>query len=217
MTLNKILQKRNEDMNYYKYKKGMDGEEKIIIYKINKNDKKVKIFGKDFVKNNKNKTKIIYEDTEYELQEEFNLDKTFIQKDMLVIKLKGISYITDMSYMFNNCNSLIDLPDISTWNINKVKDMSYMFYDCSSLKKLPDISGLNTQNIKNMSYLFYNCKSLISLPDLSNWNTSNVTNMSGMFYKCLSLQSLPDLSRWDTSNVNKMSYMFYSCKSLFYA
>ena len=124
MTLNKILQKRNEDMNYYKYKKGMNGEEKIIIYKINKNDKKVKIFGKDFVKNNKNKTRIIYEDTEYDLQEEFNLDKTFIQKDMLVIKLKGISYITDMSYMFNNCNSLIDLPDISTWDISDVKDMS---------------------------------------------------------------------------------------------
>jgi len=50
-TLQKILQKRNEDMNYYKLKKQIDGEEKIIIYKINKNDKRIKIFGSDFVKN----------------------------------------------------------------------------------------------------------------------------------------------------------------------
>ena len=131
----KILQKRNEDINYhYKLRREKECEDKILIYKINKNDKKIKIFGKDFVKNNRNKLKIIYENSEYDLQEEFNLDKSFIQKDMLVIKLKGISYMTDMSYMFNNCNSLIDLPDISTWNINEVKDMSYMFYDCTSLK-----------------------------------------------------------------------------------
>ena len=213
-TLTKILQKRNQDMSYFKLKKEIEGEEKIIIYKINKNEKKVKIFGKDFVKNNKNKLKIIFEDTEYDLQEEFHLDNSFINKDMLVIKIKGLSFITDMSYMFNNCNSLIDLPDISTWNISNVKDISYMFYDCSSLKKLPDISGLNTQNIKNMSYVFYNCKTLSYLPDISKWDTSNVNNMSGMFYKCLSLLSLPDLSKWNTNNVNKMSYMFYSCKSL---
>ena len=208
-TLQKIVQKRNEDMTYMKQKKEFETEEKIIIYKINRNDKKIKIFGSDFVKNNKNKLKIIYEDTEFDLQEEFNLDNSFNQKDMLVIKIKGLSYTTDLSYMFNNCNSLLNLPDISTWNLKNVKDMSYMFYDCSSLKKLPDLSGLNTQNVKNMSYMFYNCKSLSYLSDISNWNTSNVTNMSGMFYKCLSLLSLPDISKWDTSNVNKMSYMFY--------
>ena len=146
-SLKKISLKRNEEINCYKKQKENDLDEKIIIYKINKNDKKIKIFGTDFVRNNKNKVKIIYEDVEYDLMEDFNLDNSLKQKDMLVIKLKGISYITDMSYMFNNCNSLLDLPDISTWNTSNIKDMSYMFYDCSILKKLPDISDLNTTNV----------------------------------------------------------------------
>ena len=79
----------------------------LQILKINKNDKKIKIFGNDFVRNNKKKLKIIYEDTEFELQEEFDLDDSFKQKDMLVIKLRGLSYTEDLSYMFNNCNNVI--------------------------------------------------------------------------------------------------------------
>jgi len=39
-----------------------------------------------------------------------------------------------MSYMFNLCTSLSSLPDISKWNTNNVTDMSYMFYDCNKIK-----------------------------------------------------------------------------------
>ena len=42
--------------------------------------------------------------------------------------------------MFNGCNSLISLPDISNWNTKNVTNMSYMFSDCSSLISLPNIS-----------------------------------------------------------------------------
>ena len=31
-----------------------------------------------------------------------------------------------MSFMFNNCNKISSLPDISKWNKNKVNDMSAM-------------------------------------------------------------------------------------------
>ena len=42
--------------------------------------------------------------------------------------------------MFNGCESLNSLPDISKWNTNNVKDMSWMFNECKSLNSLPDIT-----------------------------------------------------------------------------
>ena len=49
-------------------------------------------------------------------------------------------YVTDMSYMFCNCISLKELPDISKWNTNNVINMSQIFSKCRELKELPDIS-----------------------------------------------------------------------------
>ena len=100
---------------------------------------------------------------------------------------------TDISFMFDGCSSLISLPDLSKWNIEKVKNLNFTFHGCSSLKYLPDISNWNTKNVTKMSYTFCNCSSLISLPDLSKWDTRNVTNMNGMFRGCSSLICLPKL------------------------
>ena len=44
-----------------------------------------------------------------------------------------------MSHMFNSCNTLISLPDISYWDTSNINDMSSMFYGCSSLQSLIDI------------------------------------------------------------------------------
>ena len=45
-----------------------------------------------------------------------------------------------MEYMFNECDSLISLPDISKWNTSNISNMEFMFYSCNSLISLPDIS-----------------------------------------------------------------------------
>jgi len=37
-----------------------------------------------------------------------------------------------MSNIFNGCESLSSLTDISKWNINNVTNMSFMFDGCSS-------------------------------------------------------------------------------------
>ena len=47
----------------------MNTNEINIIYKIKDKSKKIKLFGSEFVKNNKYKCQIIYEDKEYELNE----------------------------------------------------------------------------------------------------------------------------------------------------
>ena len=80
-------------------------DEIIIRYKINKNEKEIKIFDTDFIKNNKDKCKIIYEDKEYEIKEKWNIDDN-IKNEILEIKLKGINNITEMSYMFAGCPNL---------------------------------------------------------------------------------------------------------------
>ena len=154
---------------------------KIIYFK--KDYGKVRIFGKNFVKRNKDKCKIIYNNKEYELTEYFNdIDEDFNSE--IKIKLKGINNISNMSCMFYECKSLSSLPDISKWNTSNVTYMSRMFDGCNSLSSLPDISKWNTSNVTKMSLMFDGCSSLSSLPNISKWNTSHVEDMLGMFSGC---------------------------------
>ena len=158
-----------------------------IIYNINEKDegyRYIKIFGSEFVKNNKNKCKMVIDNKEYEIAEKYNTEN--YTKHELKIKLKGIDKVTNMSEMFYGRSSLSSMPDISKWITNNITNMSYMFYGCSSLLSLPNISKWITNNITNMSYMFYGCSLLLSLPDISKWNTNKVTNMSYLFYKCSS-------------------------------
>ena len=102
---------------------------------------------------------MIIDNKEYELTTKYNNKKS--NNNKLKIKLKGINNITNMSYMFSECSSLISLPDISKWNTINVKDMSNMFENCSSLSSLPDISKWNTSNVTNMSNMFSGCSNII--------------------------------------------------------
>ena len=186
-----------------------------IIYKIeDKNE--IKIFGDKFVKHNKLICKILFENREYDLTENFNIFNQDINvrlKGRLNIKLTNIKSITDMSYMFYKCSSLLSLPDIFKWDTEKITNMSNIFCECYSLN-VPSISKWNTSNVTDMSGIFQKCINLYNLPDISNWNTSKVVDMNFMFDRCSNLLSLPDISKWDTSNVTKMDFMFYECKSL---
>ena len=70
-----------------------------IEYHTNK-ENKVKIFGKKFVQNNKDKCKIIYKDKEYDLSVYFNISDNYNNINLLSIQLKGINKIMDASSMF---------------------------------------------------------------------------------------------------------------------
>jgi len=216
---NDIKEIINDDNINNKFKKiidiynKMELDEIIIRYKINKNDKEIKIFDSDFIENNRNKCKIIYEGKEYEIKERWKINNKF-KNEMLEIKLKGINNITNMSYMFFGCSNLTNLPDISKWNTNNITNMSCTFRGCSNLLSLSDISKWNTNNVINMSCMFFGCSKLSNLPDISKWNTNNVINISGMFYECSNLSNLPDISKWNTNNVTNMYGIFRGCSNL---
>ena len=143
----------------------IDENDSIIIYKIC--DNKIRIFGQTFINNNLNKIRLEINGEDYELMEYYEV-KNKNDKKLLEVKIKGIENFTDMSYMFYGCSSLLNLPDISKWNISKVTDMRYMFGGCSSLLNLPDISKWNTSKVTNMECIFYECSSLPNLPDFLN-------------------------------------------------
>ena len=199
-----------EDHNYDNF----NSDDSIIIqYKIE--EKRIKIFGNEFVKNNEKNCQINYEDNTCNLSEYIEIDQENIKyNDILEIKLIGIKNITNAYFMFHKCFSLISIPNLSNWKTNNITNMNQMFSNCSSLKSLPDISNWNTSNVSDMGYMFDGCSSLESLPDISNWNISNVTNMQDMFRGCSSLLSLPDISNWNTDKVIYMQDMFCRCSSL---
>ena len=90
------------------YKKTQDENNK------EESENNIKLLGEEFVQNNKNNCKLIYQGKEFELKSFLELDKKNIKKDEVIkIKLKGIRKITNMSNMFINCPSLYSLPDIS--------------------------------------------------------------------------------------------------------
>ena len=200
---NKSFDKLNEIYNKMNSK---FHDELTINYKINNNDTKVRLFGSNFIINNKNKCKMIIEGNEMEIKETFEINN-------LQIKLIGINNITNACQMFY-CSSLHSIPDLPKWNTSNIKDMSQMFRECKSLVSFPDISNWDTSNVQDMNCIFAQCYSLQSLPDISRWDTRNVNNMSHLFWSCSLLQSLPDISKWNTDNVKKMACMFDGCSSL---
>ena len=182
--------------------------------------KRLRLFGEEFVKNNKNNCIIIIDGKNHQLTEYINIDEKMKKNKYIEIQLKEINTITNMSHMFCRGIEGIDkmlvtnIPDISKWDTKNVTDMSYLFCCCELLKSLPDISSWNTSNVKDMSNMISYCGNLESLPDISNWDTRNVTNMSHMFANDFALKQFPDISKWNkwnTSKVKDMEHMFTRC------
>ena len=185
-----------------------------IKYKNKKNEEEISLLGDKFIYNNKNNFQLLINEKSIDIKKIYNKKKIKFNKDTLEVKLKILSTLTDMSYMFNNCSSIISISDIHRINTSNVTNMSYFFCNCNSLKTFADISYWDTSCVTNMKYMFGECGSLEKLPDISKWNTSNVTDLSYMFCECKKLEEIPDISKWDTANVTNISGMFSGCSKL---
>ena len=196
-----------------------------LLYEIKKDDVNIRILGKEFVKANKNKGKIVYKNKIYPLLGLFQL--LYNIKGTLKIKMIISKNIHNKSFMFKDCYSLTHIKfhneiynrkDILFNGENNLYVSIPEIFQSRNIvpnnkNKVNDYLEWNTK-ISAMNEMFSNCSSLISLPDISNLDTSNVFDMSKLFYKCKSLSFIPDISNWDTSNVTDMNKMFYKCISL---
>ena len=199
-----------------------------------------KLFGENFVKNNKYLCKIIIGSEEYQLNSYLKDQTNEVKKDKFQIKLKGISKVKDFSFMFCGCLSLDDvqgfdkintknitnfsylfsycrissIPDISNWDTSKATLMNHMFCNCYDLVYIPDLSKWKTPKLKNIRFMFANCFNLVSIIGISEWDTNNLEYMDKIFYGCKLLKSLPDISNWKTNKIKSMNQLFFQCISL---
>ena len=103
----------------------------IFNPELNK-ESKLRILGKKFVNNNKNKCKIIFNNKEYELKEYLDdIDKNYNDKNSISMNLMLNNDITNISYMFAYCKTLIKINNISKFNTSKVINMNNIFTGCS--------------------------------------------------------------------------------------
>jgi len=213
---NKNLYNLNTNISFKNTNKIIKMNEMNIQYSINENDEGIKIFGEEFVKNNKDNCILTFNNKDYELCDYIKYNEYKINKNDFIFEvvLKEKKKITDMSQMFHGCESLICIYDIDKWDTQHVTNMSKMFELCSSLCSLPSSLDWNTSQVTDISNMFSGCTNLSDIPDISKWDISNVNNIQGMFKYCENLKTLPDISNWNTSKITDMSEMFCCCKSL---
>jgi surface protein len=211
-------------------------DNRIEIKYLTKNEQKIRVFGKKFVENNRNKITLIIDGKELELCEYYEIKNKELEELTIILVQKGpiesmkdmfkncscLTSVTkklwiqkkiiDMSYMFCGCNKLNKVDLFSETDVSEVTDFSYMFNECNSIKEI-ELSNFNTGKAKKLNNMFYECELLEKIEGISEFITDNVEDMSSMFYECKKLKEI-DLSRWNFSKVRNVSNFFKKCESL---
>ena len=114
---------------------------------------------------------------------------------------KKIEFNENSSGMFMSLGlKNIDFDDNSI-DTSRVTDMSYMFTNCSSLLLL-DLSQFNTVKVADMSNMFSGCSQTNTIYVSALWNTSNVTSSSNMFDKCTNIEGYYSI-KYNSSKTDK--------------
>ena len=166
--------------------------EKILINKSSKFINKIKVDTKTQLRS------IIWE--------RYNNNKSFL--DLTDIDVSELDDLSDIFYQF-----LVEVVDISGWDISNVTIMDAMFGCCEKLKKIIGIENLDVSKLENANSMFYMCENLVEL-DLTKWNPVSLQNTSDMFYGCSNLKIIKNIENWQLTNIKDVSYIFYDCAKL---
>ena len=119
---------------------------------------------------------------------------------------------TSCNEWFFSCSNLTTIEGIEYLNTAKVTNMNYMFDNCESLKSL-DLTKFNTENVTSMKFMFEACTTLTSL-NVSNFNTAKVTDINYMFSNCSALTTIYASDNFVTNQVTNGNDMFNGCEKL---
>ena len=200
-----------------------------VTYKINEDERKVKILGKNCIKRNKYNGSIIYNNSEFELKEYFE-DNDKMNKDTFKLLICLDKNIEDISYIFYKCESLITIDDYQMNNkLDEIdKELNLLSYESETNHTYLN----NNTNLSDSNIYPDNSNEISSILEASEQKNTNlfsykenfqfsfllsfirITNMNSMFSYCNSLISLPDISKWNTSNVKEMNDTFTGCNSI---
>ena len=194
-------------------------------YKINKgklDNVILNILGKVFVKNNRNKAKLIYRNKKYNLKDYFKLYN--FKKSELKIDILLSQDICNISYMFNKCESILKF---SMKNNKKNYEIDNYFPELEKNKNELEYNRNEIDENKGTLFeglednLFYCECSEISKKEVSseienlylimdNLETNNKSEE--MIYEIESSSSLS--YKLNFNNIINISYMFNNCVSL---
>ena len=215
-------------MDMYKFINYLFNSSHEIIklkYKID-NEDKIQIFGAEFSGNNNNKYLIIYKDKIAPFQSYFllkDINKDDIENKKFEILLLVLEDISDRSYMFYNCESLVEYDDFvitkNEINDNSIEKEDYL--DFEEINKYNDYysNRINEDIIKEKNSSFNEtCQFFLHQYNKFDKEKTNIfhclKNLSYTFSGCSSLITLPDISTWNTNYVKSMNSKFSRCSSL---
>ena len=184
----------------------------------------LRILGYAFVKNNRNKAKLIINNKKYNIKEYINIKET--KDDNLKIKMALNNDLSNLSNIYKNCyklkevyfnatEAIFDFYDfnfdyiVNDKDHNKNENSKVTFY--KYLKddySLTEITGIKKDENKNNSSINY-IKDYLKTKKLKCYS-----DMSQMFMNCISLLLISGISNVNTNNVKYMDKMFSFCSSL---
>ena len=135
----------------------------LIYEKNNSDEEEDTIFGKDFVKNNKNNIEIFVNNKKNKLIEKCKL-KNGINNIQIIINNK----LNNLEDMFKGCRSLKNTEELKYLDTTEVNNFSYMFYECSSLSNIDFLENWNVSNGVKFSSMFSRFSLLSNLNALEN-------------------------------------------------
>ena len=189
-----------------------------IIYEVNKENKgnkEIQIFHPNFVEKNKDKLKILVNNELTEFNYKVTIDDDYLE--VILIQESKTDYITDLSYMFCDCENLLGIKkhlDHALIDFRGVKNISHMFENCVKIESIDFGLFINLPlcDELKMDNLFRNCSALTSLYGFLEIDDANLRN--NIFNGCKKLNnnynnniqiSLNSNNNNDNLNINKIN------------
>ena len=108
------------------------------------------------------------------------------------VRNTSLKYTTCLDEAFYGCFALEEIIFEPTWDFSNVTDISYMFMQCNSLTSL-DLSAWDVSGVENMSYMFnmadwqdseWTQEPQLAYLNLTGWDLSSLTSYDEMFVGC---------------------------------
>ena len=116
--------------------------------------------------------------------------------------LPQLSDVTDLSFMFEGCETMTGNPTINNWNISSVTSLTAMFSGCFVFNQ--PLENWDTSNVVSMGVVFLMARSFNQ--PLAAWNTSKVETMTAMFNNAREFNQ--PIGNWDLSHNLDCEFMF---------
>ena len=135
----------------------------------------------------------------------YNFGKKGIHTIKMVIK----EQILDFSCMFFNC---VNLKEIKGYiNTSESKNLSWMFSNCTSLVDISALKNIDVSKVENFEGMFNECTSLEDVSPIQNWNVGEGKNFCSMFKNCGSLK-INRFKSWNIQkNGVKLDHIYDGC------